>query len=207
MDYPLSDELNSLHWTVLADSNTFIISYSSSKASVNTIHSAGPKGHSLLMYFGDMMDSPLGNVPIALGGNTLSYSHSSRTAGNQGLWSGYSAPVNPFNGLSESTVLGAFPYTMYEVVLPEATSQLLSNINLISPSVAVGANIAGRLKGVLFDPFITHTCDWSVYLCCLGLEPVFSNRNKTVSIQGSSYCFARHASSSGSFLTDNPDFW
>lgn len=196
----LKDELSSLHWTVLADENTVIIS--ASTASSKT----APVDFSFSIYFGEVVTTTGIANSLCLSGGITAYNRASYT---HTYSAGYSSPKSPVSGLNESVKIDAFPYAREEYEFdPKGEYPAFNCLELLSPKLLSGSLFFGRLKGVVYDGQLHGLSGVGSWLKNLGFSGVdFNDRNKLVALAGNQYCFVRHTCGAGSYLTDNPEFW
>lgn len=183
---------NSSKWTVLANGSSFVISTYSSN-------------YCTILFVGNLINTTTPELPnfIALGGDNISYNDNTYP---YVLSDGYTAPLNPVNGLNESVSLSNLAYRS------KNSNKITSNppvvqkiVQYTSPYISASASAIGNLPGIVFDQF----CKSQGYLYnvrALGLDASSDNINKLVNIDGHNYvyCFGYDG---GAVLTDNPIFW
>lgn len=196
----LRSTLSSSQWVLVADSATFVFSHSA-RGSVDDYASTP-----ISLYCGkSILDSELSGNFVALGGDILAYDDYNPS---YAYCRGYSSPTNLATGLAETVAVGAEPYMSSHATNPSGQYALaLARINFQQPRLRFGNSFLGRLRGVVYDDVLRSCCGWEDHLKALGFTGTdFTDRGKTVLIDGHRYAFAR-SHSGNSFLTDNPAFW
>lgn len=203
-EYPLTINVSTLQWSIVADTETFILNCSIAQSS-NSSGSSGTSG-SLSLYCGvALLDTGITESFIVLGGGIYPYAD---TGVVYAFCKGYSCPIHPVTGLSGQVVLGAAPYIDSPETNPTATYHAnVSRLNFQQPRIVCNGVFVGRLRGVLYDDLIRTYAGWRPHLKALGFSGEdFNDRGKLVKIDGHNYAFAR-SYSGNSYLTDNPAFW
>lgn len=198
-----ASERQTLRWSVVATGDTFCYNSSSSYSSSSS------SSYSSSLFAGDgNLYNPSIIAPFCIGGNYESFNS---VYNSYGLGRGYSTPLHPETGLAAvGTELRAYPdYRLNNRAGGDAYAGF-SRLQLVCPQLYIpaGDRVPGTLKGFVSDPFLSEYASWEGYLTTLGLPAVFENRNMPViAPDGFKYCYVRHSSCGGSYMTDNPAFW
>lgn len=198
-----TNQRQTLRWSIVAKGNTFCYNSSSSVAYSSS------SSYSSSLFAGDgNLYNPSIIAPFCIGGEFASFNSSS---GGRGLGRGYSTPLHPETGLAAvDTELQAHPDYRLHTRAAGINYAGFSRLQLVCPQLDIpGSNsVQGTLKGFVSDPFLSEYASWEGYLTTLGLPAVFENRNMpVVAPDGFKYCYVRHTSCNGSYMTDNPAFW
>lgn len=197
-----ASQRQTLRWSIVAAGNTFCYSSSS-------YYSSSSSSYSSSLFAGDgNLYNPSIISPFCIGGNDIAFNSSSYS---YGLGRGYSTPLHPETGLAAvGTELQAYPDYRLSIRAGGVAHTGFSRLQLVCPQLHMPGTdrVQGTLKGFVSDPFLSEYASWEGYLTALGLPAVFENRNMPViAPDGFKYCYVRHSSCGGSYMTDNPAFW
>lgn len=194
-------------WSIVADESTFVFNATSESPNASSGKEGSPRVETMTLYVGKATSFTGIDVNVILGGDTAGYSG---TMENYGISSrGFTMPINPINGLSESVDRQSiFPDDESNPRSGGVNYGVIPYIELCSPNIILNNSaVVGNLRGVVNNPFLGKNSNWMGYLEQLGHEPVYENTNKIKVVDGYNYCYARQASCGGIYMTDNPGFW
>ena len=189
---------NEAQWSIVADSKTFVFNVSVKS------NDSGVVRYSLSIYAGEVASNTPAKANLVIGGSIDRYDGYTSISG---LGRGYTMPINPLNGLSESVDVRVYPDNRLSSRAGGSVYQTRNHIELFQPFLLADNKWFGKLRGVVNDPMIAEYSYWQDYLIQLGFDPDFNNCNKPIDIDGHLYCYARHASCGGMYMTTNPEFW
>ena len=196
---PLSNQMSSMQWTLIADEKTFSISVSSNNAA--TLATA-----QFTLYIGSIK-SQLGLISdfIMLGGSNAVYSSGGEC---RTLCGGFTSLRDLSTGALGYTAISTRPFAMKPNEYPALSfsGPVPSEIRLRSPVIFSGDGYVGDLRGVVYDDIISSD-GWPTYLRSLGFSGgSFADRGKVLTVGDFKYAYII-GYGGGFVMTNDPAFW